>query len=180
MRKLKITELNRLTQEDFKEVEKTPLAVVLDNVRSLHNVGSVFRTADAFLVKKICLCGITACPPHAEIHKTALGAENTVEWVYYEDTCDALKKLKLEGYRLLAIEQVEGSLLLNDFVPDKYEKYAVVFGNEVKGVLQEAVDICDRCIEIPQFGTKHSLNVSVASGIVIWDFFHKLATGRTN
>ncbi len=175
MRKLKITELNRLTQEDFKEVEKTPLVVVLDNVRSLHNVGSVFRTADAFLVEKICLCGITACPPHAEIHKTALGAENTVEWVYYEDTCEALKNLKIEGYQLLAIEQAEGSVLLNDFVLNKHEKYAIVLGNEVKGVLQEAIDICDNCIEIPQFGTKHSLNVSVTSGIVIWDFFRKLS-----
>ncbi|MDR0233080.1 MAG: RNA methyltransferase [Dysgonamonadaceae bacterium] len=174
MRKLKITELNRLTQEDFKEVEKTPLVVVLDNVRSLHNVGSVFRTADAFLIEKICLCGITACPPHAEIHKTALGAENTVEWTYCEDTCEILRKLKSEGYRLLAIEQAEGSILLNDFIPNKQEKYAVVFGNEVKGVLQEAIDLCDACIEIPQFGTKHSLNVSVTSGIVIWDFFCKL------
>ena len=174
MRKLKITELNRLTQENFKKAEKIPLVIVLDNVRSLHNVGSVFRTADAFLLKKICLCGITACPPHAEIHKTALGAENTVEWLYYENTCDALKKLKSEGYRILAIEQAEGSLLLNNFVPNKQEKYALVFGNEVKGVLQEAIDICDSCIEISQFGTKHSLNVSVTSGIVIWDFFHKL------
>ncbi len=174
MRKLKITELNRLTQEAFKEVEKTPLVVVLDNVRSLHNVGSVFRTADAFLVEKICLCGITACPPHAEIHKTALGAENTVEWAYYENTCEALRELKSEGYRLLAIEQAEGSILLNDFIPNKQDKYAIVLGNEVKGVLQEAIDICDDCIEIPQFGTKHSLNVSVTSGIVIWDFFRKL------
>ena len=174
MRKLKITELNRLTQEDFKKAEKIPLVVVLDNVRSLHNVGSVFRTADAFLVEKVCLCGITACPPHAEIHKTALGAENTVEWAYYEDTCEALKKLKSEGYLLLAIEQVENSTLLNDFIPEKNQKYAVVFGNEVKGVLQDAVDMCDGCIEIPQFGTKHSLNVSVTGGIVIWDFFRKL------
>jgi len=171
MRKLKINELNRLTQEDYKKTEKMPLAIVLDHVRSLHNVGSVFRTADAFLVQKIYLCGITACPPHPEIHKTALGAENTVEWVYYEDTCEALKSLKSEGFRLLAVEQAEGSVLLNDFVPDKHEKYAVVFGNEVKGVSQDAIDLCDGCIEIPQFGTKHSLNVSVTSGIVIWDFF---------
>ena len=173
MRKLKITELNRLSQEDFKEAEKMPLVVVLDNVRSLHNVGAVFRTADAFLIEKICLCGITACPPSAEIHKTALGAENTVEWVYYEDTCEALKNLKSEGYRLLAIEQAEGSISLNDFIPNKQEKYAIIFGNEVKGVSQEAIDISDDCIEIPQFGTKHSLNVSVTSGIVIWDFFRK-------
>jgi len=174
MRKLKITELNRLTQEDFKKAEKISLAIVLDNVRSLHNVGSVFRTADAFLVQKIYLCGITACPPHPEIHKTALGAENTVEWVYYEDTCEALKNLKSESFRLLAIEQAEGSVLLNDFVPNKHKKYALVFGNEVKGVSQNAIDICDSCIEIPQFGTKHSLNVSVTSGIVVWDFFYKL------
>ena len=174
MRKLKITELNRLTQEDFKNAEKIPLLVVLDNVRSLHNVGSVFRTADAFLVEKICLCGITACPPHPEIHKTALGAENTVEWDYYENTCDALKKLKSEGYKLLAIEQAEGSISLSEFIPNTQEKYAVIFGNEVKGVLQEAMDMCDGCIEIPQFGTKHSLNVSVTSGIIIWDFFQKL------
>ncbi len=174
MRKLKITELNRLTQEGFKEAEKIPLVVVLDNVRSLHNVGSVFRTSDAFLVEKVCLCGITACPPHAEIHKTALGAENTVEWVYFEDTCEAVKQLKSEGYSTLAIEQAEGSVLLNEFIPDKHKKYAVVLGNEVKGVLQEAIDLCDSCIEIPQFGTKHSLNVSVTAGIIIWDFFQKL------
>ena len=174
MRKLKITELNRLTQEDFKEVEKTPLVVVLDNVRSLHNVGSVFRTADAFLIEKIYLCGITACPPHTEIHKTALGAENTVEWIYYKDIREALKKLKSEEYKLFAVEQAEGSISLNVFAPDKQEKYAIILGNEVKGVLQEAIDICDGCLEIPQFGTKHSLNVSVTSGIVIWDFFQKL------
>ena len=174
MRKLKLTELNRLTQEDFKGAKKTPLVVVLDNVRSLHNVGSIFRTADAFLIEKIYLCGITACPPHAEIHKTALGAEHTIEWNYYEDVCEALKKLQSEGYKLLSIEQAEGSILLNNFLPDKQEKYAVILGNEVKGVSQEAIDMCDNCIEIPQFGTKHSLNVSVTSGIVMWDFFQKL------
>ena len=174
MRKLKITELNRLTQEDFKEAEKIPLVIVLDNVRSLHNVGSVFRTADAFLIEKVYLCGITACPPHAEIHKTALGAENTVEWCYYDNTCDALKALKSEGYCNLAIEQVENSTLLNNFIPEKKQKYAIILGNEVKGVLQEVIDMCDGCIEIPQFGTKHSLNVSVTAGIVIWDFFRKL------
>lgn len=174
MRKLKITELNRLTQEDFKKADKIPLVVVLDNVRSLHNVGSIFRTADAFLVEKVYLCGITACPPHAEIHKTALGAENTVEWTYYEDTCEALKQLRSEGYLLLAIEQVENSTLLNDFIPKKDQKYTVILGNEVKGVLQDAINLCDSCLEIPQFGTKHSLNVSVTGGIVIWDFFQKL------
>ena len=174
MRKLKITELNRLTQEDFKNAAKTPLVVVLDNIRSLHNVGSVFRTADAFLLEKVFLCGITACPPHAEIHKTALGAENTVEWVYSKDTCDALNYLKSKGYYLLAIEQAEGSVSLNDLMLEKDKKYAVVFGNEVKGVQQEAIDICNACIEIPQFGTKHSLNVSVTAGIIIWEFFKKI------
>ena len=178
MRKLKITELNRLTQEDFKEAKKMPFVVVLDNVRSLHNVGSIFRTADAFLLEKVYLCGITACPPHTEIHKTALGAENTVEWSYCEDTCEALRTLKSEGYILLAIEQAEGSILLNDFTPNEHEKYAVVLGNEVKGVLQEAIDMCDGCIEIPQFGTKHSLNVSVTGGIVIWDLFYKMTKNR--
>ena len=171
MRKLKITELERLTQEDFKHAAKTPLIVVLDNIRSLHNVGSVFRTADAFLLEKVFLCGITASPPHAEIHKTALGAENTVEWVYFKDTCDALNHLKAEGYCVLAIEQAEGSVSLNDLMLEKDKKYAVVFGNEVKGVQQEAIDICNGCIEIPQFGTKHSLNVSVTAGIIIWEFF---------
>ena len=174
MRKLKVTELNRLTQEDFKEAKKTPLVVVLDNVRSLHNVGSVFRTGDAFLIEKIYLCGITACPPHAEIHKTALGAENSINWIYREDTCAAIRELKDENYQVLAIEQAEGSIMINDVTLRKGEKYAVIFGNEVKGVGQEAIDICDACIEIPQFGTKHSLNVSVTAGIVIWDFFVKL------
>ena len=174
MRKLKITELNRLSPDDFKTVKKTQLVVVLDNVRSLHNVGSVFRTADAFLIEKVVLCGITACPPHPEIHKTALGAENTVEWSYYEDTCEAVRQLKKENFRILAIEQAEGSIMLNDFVLENEEKYAVILGNEVKGVQQEVIDICDACIEIPQFGTKHSLNVSVTTGIVIWDFFRKM------
>jgi len=176
MRKLKITELNRLTPDDYKKAEKISLVVVLDNVRSLHNVGSVFRTADAFLIEKIYICGITAYPPHPEIHKTALGAENTVDWNYYENICDALKELKSEKYKLLAVEQAEGSVSLNDFIPAKQEKYAVIFGNEVKGVLQEAIDMCDNCIEIPQFGTKHSLNVSVTAGIIIWDFCRKLNT----
>ncbi len=174
MRKLKITELNRLTQEDFKETKKTPLVVILDNVRSLHNVGSVFRTADAFLVEKISLCGITACPPHPEIHKTALGAENTINWEYFEDTCSAIKSLKSEGYQILAVEQTEGSITPNELKIVDNHKYAVVLGNEVKGVQQKVIDICDACIEIPQFGTKHSLNVSVATGIIIWEFYNKL------
>ena len=171
MKKLKITEMNRLTTEEFKEQTKTPLIVVLDNVRSLHNVGSVFRTADAFLVEAVYLCGITSTPPHAEIHKTALGAENTVDWRHYEDTHVALEELKAQGYVVYAIEQAEGSTKLPTLKLDSTKKYAVILGNEVKGVQQTVVDACDGCIEIPQFGTKHSLNVSVTGGIIIWEFF---------
>lgn len=168
MRKLKVTEMDRKSVEQFRDSHKMPLVVVLDHVRSLYNVGSVFRTSDAFLVKGICLCGITARPPHPEIHKTALGAEDSVEWKYFERTQDAVKWLKEEGYTVLAIEQCEGSTMLQDFLPDKEKKYAVILGNEVKGVQQEVVDMCDGCIEIPQFGTKHSMNVSVTAGIIIW------------
>jgi tRNA G18 (ribose-2'-O)-methylase SpoU len=174
MRKLNITELNRINKEEFKKSEKLPLIIILDNVRSLHNVGSVFRSSDAFRVESIYLCGITATPPQAEIHKTALGAEDTVDWKYYEKTQDAVIELKEEGVEVLAIEQVEGSIMLQNFVPQPNKKYAIVFGNEVKGVQQEVVDMCDNCIEIPQFGTKHSLNVSVTAGILIWDFVYKL------
>ena len=174
MRKLNITELNRINKEEFKKSEKLPLIIILDNVRSLHNVGSVFRSSDAFRVESIYLCGITATPPQAEIHKTALGAEDTVDWKYYEKTQDAVIELKEEGVEVLAIEQVEGSIMLQNFVPQLNKKYAIVFGNEVKGVQQEVVDMCDNCIEIPQFGTKHSLNVSVTAGILIWDFAYKL------
>lgn len=174
MRKLKITELNRISVDEFKAAKKIPLVVVLDNVRSLHNIGSVFRTSDAFRVARICLCGITATPPHAEIHKTALGAEDTVEWKYYEDTLDAVKDLKDEGFVVYSVEQVEGSVMLGDFMPEEGNKYAVILGNEVKGVRQDVVDVSDGCIEIPQYGTKHSLNVSVTSGIVIWDIFCKM------
>jgi len=175
MRKLKITELNRLTPEAFKESKKIPLIVILDHVRSLHNVGSVFRTSDAFRVEAVYLCGITACPPHAEIHKTALGAEDTVYWQYFKDTLEAVDKLKKEGYTVCAIEQAENSNMLDNLLIDKDKKYAVILGNEVKGVQQEVVDNCDMVIEIPQYGTKHSLNVSVTAGIVIWDFFKKLS-----
>lgn len=174
MRKLNITELNRINKEEFKKSEKLPLIIILDNVRSLHNVGSVFRSSDAFRVESIYLCGITATPPQAEIHKTALGAEDTVDWKYYEKTQDAVIELKEEGVEVLAIEQVEGSIMLQNFLPQPDKKYAIVFGNEVKGVQQEVVDMCDNCIEIPQFGTKHSLNVSVTAGILIWDFAYKL------
>ncbi len=175
MRKLKITELNRLTPEAFKNSTKIPLVVVLDHIRSLHNVGSVFRTSDAFKVESVYLCGITACPPHAEIHKTALGAEDTVNWKYFNDTMDAVENLKDQGYVVCAIEQAEGSVMLDKLLLDKDKKYAVILGNEVKGVQQKVVDNCDMCIEIPQYGTKHSLNVSVTSGIVIWDFFKQLS-----
>ncbi|MDX9920245.1 MAG: RNA methyltransferase [Paludibacter sp.] len=174
MRKLKITEMNRISPEEFKQSEKTPLVVVLDNVRSLHNVGSVFRTGDAFLIEAVYLCGITSTPPQAEIHKTALGAEDSVDWKYFEDTHNALNELKAAGYSVFAIEQAEGSTMLPDFNTQSGIKYAVVLGNEVKGVQQSVVDACDGCIEIPQFGTKHSLNVSVTAGIVIWEFFRKI------
>lgn len=174
MRKLSITELNRIDKEEFKKVEKLPLIVVLDNVRSLHNVGSVFRSSDAFRVESIYLCGITAVPPQPEIHKTALGAEETVEWKYFEHTQDAVHELKNDGVEVLAIEQVEGSIMLQDFIPESNKKYAIIFGNEVKGVQQEVVNMCDKCIEIPQFGTKHSLNVSVTAGILIWEFASKM------
>ena len=162
--------MNRLTVEEFKEEKKTPLIVVLDNVRSLHNVGSVFRTADAFLVEAVYLCGITCTPPHAEIHKTALGAENTVTWKHYQDTHQAVADLKAQGYTVFASEQAAGSTLLPALQLDKSKKYAVILGNEVKGVQQTVVDACNGCIEIPQFGTKHSLNVSVTGGIIIWEF----------
>lgn len=175
MRKLKITELNRLTTEEFKVTDKIPLVIVLDNVRSLNNIGSVFRTADAFIVDSVYLCGITACPPHAEIHKTALGAENTVDWAYFEDTLEAVDKLREAGYIICSIEQAEGSTMLDNLLLDKQKKYAIILGNEVKGVQQKVVDKSDYCIEIPQYGTKHSLNVSISAGIVIWDFFKQLS-----
>lgn len=171
MRKLKVTELNRISIEAFKEADKLPLIVVLDNVRSQYNVGSVFRTSDAFRVECIYLCGISATPPHQEIHKTALGAEDTVNWEYFKDTKEAILKLKSEGYYIYSIEQVEGSVMLENLQLDPSKKYAVILGNEVKGVQQEVVDLSDGCIEIPQYGTKHSLNVSTAAGIIIWDFF---------
>lgn len=174
MEKKSIIDLNRISQQEFKQVNKIPLIVVLDNIRSLNNVGSVFRTGDAFLLKSIILCGITATPPHPEIHKTALGAEDSISWIYYEDTNMAVNNLHKEGYIVFAIEQVENSIALQDIQLDKNKKYAIILGNEVKGVQQEVVDKCDQSIEIPQFGTKHSLNVSVTAGLVIWDFFKKL------
>ena len=204
MRKLKTIEMNRLSLEEFKEAEKLPLVVVLDDVRSLYNVGSVFRTADAFRVEAVYLCGITATPPHPEIHKTALGGEDSVDWRYFENTEDAVRELQSRGYYVYAIEQVEGSTKLQELFNSKFkiqnskwadaqfgsrasqqlgspasqqlsgpatrQPCAVIFGNEVKGVKQRVVDMSDGCLEIPQFGTKHSLNVSVTAGIVIWEF----------
>ncbi len=174
MRKLRNDELDRLNVEEFKNKKKTPLVIVLDNVRSMHNIGSIFRTSDAFLVEKIYLCGITAIPPKKDIHKTALGSTDSVEWVYYKETLQAIQELKIKGYRLVAIEQTENSILLQNFNPVSDQHYAVVFGHEVRGVKQEIVNQCDFTIEIPQFGTKHSLNISVCAGIIIWNFFQKL------
>ena len=174
MRKLENSELDRKSIDDFKKSDKTPLILVLDDIRSLHNIGSVFRTADAFLLEKIILCGITATPPNKEIHKTALGATETVSWEHQENVLEVIENLKKENVLTLAIEQVESAIFLQDFKVEKNQKYALVFGNEVYGVAQEAVAICDGCIEIPQLGTKHSLNIAVSAGIVVWDLFSKL------
>ena len=171
MRKLENSELDRKSIETFKQSEKTPLILVLDDIRSLHNIGSVFRTADAFLIEKIYLCGITATPPNKEIHKTALGATETVAWEHHENVLHVIENLKTEGIITLAIEQVESAVFLQNFKVKKNKKYALDFGNEVHGVSQEAVALCDGCIEIPQLGTKHSLNISVSAGIVVWDLF---------
>ena len=174
MRKLENNELERKSITAFKEATKTPITIVLDDIRSLHNIGSVFRTADAFLIEKIVLCGITATPPNKEIHKTALGATETVAWEHHSDVLKVIENLKKEGVIVLAIEQVESAVFLQDFEIDSEKKYALVFGNEVFGVSQEAVALCDGCIEIPQLGTKHSLNISVSAGIVVWDLFKKM------
>lgn len=174
MRKLANEELERKNIEEFKQAEKTPLILVLDDIRSLHNIGSVFRTADAFLIEKMYLCGITATPPNKEIHKTALGATETVVWEYAKDVLEVIGKLKDEKVEVYAVEQVENSKMLNDFEVATHTKYALVFGNEVKGVAQEAIHLCDGVIEIPQLGTKHSLNISVSAGIVVWDLFQKM------
>ncbi len=171
MRKLKLDELGRISAEEYKGIEKHPIVVVLDNVRSMHNVGAVFRTSDAFLIDKIYLCGITATPPHKEIHKTAIGAENSVEWEYVKDSNELVAKLKKDNYQIITIEQTEGSVLLNEFEVDQNQKYAIVMGNEVDGVQQSIIDQCDTCIEIPQSGTKHSLNVSVCTGIILWKWY---------
>lgn len=174
MRKLENSELERKSVADFKSAKKTPLIIVMDDIRSLHNIGSVFRTADAFLVEKIYLCGITATPPHKEIQKTALGATETVNWEHQQNVTDVIAKLQSENVTVLAIEQVEKAFLLDEFKIESGKKYALVFGNEVYGVSQEAVALCDGCIEIPQLGTKHSLNIAVSAGIVVWDLFKQL------
>lgn len=172
-------ELRRKSPEAFRQSEKFPLMLVLDNVRSMMNTGSVFRTADAFLLEGIFLCGITATPPHREIHKTALGADETVTWRYYEDCCQAVAFLRQEGYKVYALEQTSGSTDLLRFQPLPGEKYALIFGNEVKGVDERVLALCDGCLEIPQFGTKHSLNIAVTAGMVVWDFFSKLTVTQT-
>ncbi len=173
MRKLSMDELGRKTPEVFKASEKMPLVIVLDNIRSRMNTGSVFRTADAFLLEAIYLCGFTATPPHREIHKTALGATESVDWKYFEHTTDAIHHLHENDYTVLALEQTTQSIPLQDFQPEISRKYAMVFGNEVKGVGEDALALCDQSLEIPQFGTKHSLNVAVTAGMVVWDFFVK-------
>jgi len=174
MRKLKNNELDRLSVDQYKEIVKTPITVVLDNIRSCNNIGSVFRTSDALLIENVLLCGFTATPPNKDIHKTALDAEKSVPWEYFETTEAAVHKLKADGYHVWAVEQVENSVSLPDFIPEKDQKLALVFGNEVKGVQQEVVDLCDGAIEIPQYGTKHSFNISVSAGIVLWDLVYKL------
>lgn len=174
MRKLTNSELNRLDVEDFKAAQKTPLIVILDNIRSLNNIGSVFRTSDAFLVEKIYLCGITATPPNKEIHKTALGATESVDWEYAQHTLEVVNRLKAENVCVISVEQTEKATMLDQFIPKKNTKYALIFGNEVKGVEQEVVSACDGVIEIPQYGTKHSLNIAVSAGIAIWDLHKKI------
>ena len=178
MRKLKNSELPRLALDDFKKKKKSPLIIILDNVRSLNNIGSVFRTSDAFLIEKVYLCGITACPPHKEIHKTALGATDSVDWEYAENTVDLVEKLNHAGVVTIAVEQADKSVHLNNFMIDQNHKYALIFGNEVKGVQQSVVDRTKYCLEIPQYGTKHSLNISVSCGVVVWDLFVKMGLAK--
>jgi 23S rRNA (guanosine2251-2'-O)-methyltransferase len=179
MRKLKNSELNRKSLAEFKEAEKYPFIIILDNVRSLYNVGAVFRTADGFLINGIYLCGITATPPHKDIRKTALGATDSVPWKYFQKTVDAIKELRKEGYKIISVEQTDESIMLNDFFVEEDERYALVFGHEMRGVDQSVIDESDMCIEIPQFGTKHSFNISVSSGIVLWDLVNKIKKKRS-
>lgn len=175
MKKLKNSELNRISVSEFKNVSKSPIIIILDNIRSAHNVGSIFRTCDAFLISEIILCGITATPPNNEIRKTALGSTESVDWRYFDNIEEVVLNLKKEGFQIISIEQADKSLKLEKFRPKKNEKYAFIFGNEIKGIDQKIIDISDDIIEIPQFGTKHSLNVSVSAGIVIWDVFSKIS-----
>ncbi len=175
MRKLLNSELDRKSVDQFRVSRKTPIVIVLDNIRSQSNIGSVFRTADAFLVELICLCGITAQPPHREIQKTALGETESVKWKYYSSTIDAVDDLRKQGYIIISIEQAEGSVELQDVTVEKGKKYALIFGHEINGVGQEIVDMCDLCVEIPQFGTKHSFNIAVSAGIVLWDVCQKMS-----
>ena len=177
MQKLKLDDLNRVSVEAFKAQDKLPVVVVMDNVRSMHNVGSLFRTSDGFSIEKLVLCGITAQPPHREIEKTALGATQSVEWQHHENTLDAIVELRAEGYIIIAIEQAKNSTMLNTFRPDSGKKYALIFGNEVNGVSDEVMAVIDECVEIPQFGTKHSFNIVISAGIVLWDFFAKMRLG---
>lgn len=177
MRKIKNSELNRLSVEEFKDSEKNQIIVVLDNVRSMNNIGSVFRTCDAFRVEQLFLCGITATPPHRDIHKTALGATDSVSWKYFETTKQAIISLKQEEFFIIAVEQTDTSINLEKYYPDKTKKTALIFGNEINGIDDEVLDLCDSCIEIPQFGTKHSINISVSAGIILWDIVTKL--GKT-
>ncbi|HUW93864.1 MAG TPA: RNA methyltransferase [Bacteroidales bacterium] len=174
MRKLTNEELNRKSIREFREAPKAPFVVVLDNVRSLNNIGSVFRTADAFLIEALYLCGITATPPHREINKTALGATDSVVWKHFSDTTEAIRSLMEEGYIIVSVEQAEGSVSLEEFMPEKDRRYALVFGHEINGVSQEVIGLSDTCIEIPQFGTKHSFNIAVSIGIVLWDLVGKI------
>lgn len=174
MQKLTMNDLNRVGIEEFKEQEKLPVVVVLDNVRSMNNIGSAFRTADGFAIEKMILCGITAQPPHREIEKTAIGATASVEWEHYDETLEAVRQLREQGYLIIAIEQADESIMLNTFKPEQDKKYALIFGNEVNGVSEEVMAEIDACIEIPQFGTKHSFNIVISAGIVLWDFYAKL------
>lgn len=172
--KLKLDELNRVSVNEFKNQKKLPVVVILDNVRSLHNVGSIFRTSDGFAVEQVILCGITGQPPHREIEKTALGATQSIDWIYYQDTTQAISDLRKKGYQIIAVEQAKNSIKLNEFKTSTDKKYALIFGNEVNGVSDEAMALIDSCIEIPQFGTKHSFNIVVSAGIVLWDLFAKM------
>lgn len=173
MRKLKVSELKRKSIQEFREAEKSPFVIIMDNVRSLNNIGSIFRTADAFMVAGIYLCGITARPPHRDIHKTALGATESVDWKYFDSTEEAIAELKGQGYSVISVEQVDKSVSLQDFIPEAGKKYALIFGHEVKGVSDEALKMSDISLEIPQFGTKHSFNIAVSAGIVMWELYRK-------